>query len=265
MTRLSTRITPATCSISASSRAVPAAGASVTVPAGTTLLLDVSPPPLGALTVDGQELGYDAAVLEPAAEEVLHLREPLDGVRNAVAAAMLVDQPVDEVRHPLPEGDVRHGSALPSRGDGGQRVEHGRPGDDAEQPAVVVHDPERHRAAADQVDELDQRAVRRDRGEVGDQLPRAECRPPLLHRAGQEIVAGHPAEITFRTPERDLPLPAGAEVSHDGGITVLRVADLQFTDQEAAELLNTSMGLQLGAEDLERLVAAIEGIGRAEA
>ena len=28
-----------------------------------------------------------------------------------------------------------------------------------------------------------------------------------------EIVAGHPAEITFRTPERDLPLPAGAEVS----------------------------------------------------
>ncbi|MBE7325591.1 ABC transporter ATP-binding protein [Nocardioides sp. Y6] len=42
-----------------------------------------------------------------------------------------------------------------------------------------------------------------------------------------EIVAGHPAEISFRTPRRDLPLPAGAEVSHDGGTTVLRVADLQ--------------------------------------
>ena len=32
---------------------VPAAGADVTIPAGTSILLDVSPPPLGTLVVDG--------------------------------------------------------------------------------------------------------------------------------------------------------------------------------------------------------------------
>ncbi|GGD20841.1 ABC transporter ATP-binding protein [Nocardioides daphniae] len=41
-----------------------------------------------------------------------------------------------------------------------------------------------------------------------------------------EIIAGHPSEISFRG-HLELPWPTGAEVSHDGETTVLRVADLQ--------------------------------------
>jgi LuxR family maltose regulon positive regulatory protein len=39
----------------------------------------------------------------------------------------------------------------------------------------------------------------------------------------------------------------------------IRVADLQFTDEEAIALLNTSMGLHLTAEDVERLAERTEG------
>lgn len=48
-------------------------------------------------------------------------------------------------------------------------------------------------------------------------------------RAGTlaEIVAGHPAEISFRTPADPLPVPDGAEASRDGDRTVLRAAELQ--------------------------------------
>jgi LuxR family maltose regulon positive regulatory protein len=44
-----------------------------------------------------------------------------------------------------------------------------------------------------------------------------------------------------------------------GELAELRVADLQFTDQEASALLNASMGLQLAAQDVQRLVERTEG------
>lgn len=42
-----------------------------------------------------------------------------------------------------------------------------------------------------------------------------------------EIVSGHPSQISYVTPAAALPLPAGAEASTDGELTVLRVPDLQ--------------------------------------
>jgi LuxR family transcriptional regulator, maltose regulon positive regulatory protein len=44
-----------------------------------------------------------------------------------------------------------------------------------------------------------------------------------------------------------------------GELAELRVADLQFTAEEASELLNAVMGLQLAAEDVQRLVERTEG------
>jgi LuxR family transcriptional regulator, maltose regulon positive regulatory protein len=44
-----------------------------------------------------------------------------------------------------------------------------------------------------------------------------------------------------------------------GELAELRVAELQFTDEEAVALLNSSMGLQLTAEDVERLTERTEG------
>jgi LuxR family maltose regulon positive regulatory protein len=56
----------------------------------------------------------------------------------------------------------------------------------------------------------------------------------------------------------DPPLPL-ARMRARGELAEIRVADLQFTDQEAIELLNTSMGLQLTAEEVERLAERTEG------
>jgi anti-anti-sigma factor len=44
-----------------------------------------------------------------------------------------------------------------------------------------------------------------------------------------------------------------------GELAELRLAELQFTDQEASALLNGAMGLDLGAEDVARLVERTEG------
>jgi LuxR family maltose regulon positive regulatory protein len=44
-----------------------------------------------------------------------------------------------------------------------------------------------------------------------------------------------------------------------GELAELRVADLQFTDAEASELLNDSLGLELAAGDVERLAERTEG------
>jgi LuxR family transcriptional regulator, maltose regulon positive regulatory protein len=56
----------------------------------------------------------------------------------------------------------------------------------------------------------------------------------------------------------DPPLPL-ARMRARGELAEVRVADLQFTDEEASELLNASMGLQLAAEDVQRLVERTEG------
>jgi anti-sigma regulatory factor (Ser/Thr protein kinase) len=44
-----------------------------------------------------------------------------------------------------------------------------------------------------------------------------------------------------------------------GELAELRVADLQFTDEEVSELLNEAMGLALGPDDVERLAERTEG------
>jgi LuxR family transcriptional regulator, maltose regulon positive regulatory protein len=56
----------------------------------------------------------------------------------------------------------------------------------------------------------------------------------------------------------DPPLPV-ARMRAKGELKELRVADLQFTGEEAFALLNASMGLQLTAEDVERLMERTEG------
>src|SRR5215213_1679236 len=56
----------------------------------------------------------------------------------------------------------------------------------------------------------------------------------------------------------DPPLPL-ARMRARRELAEIRVADLQFTDEEAIALLNTSMGLQLAAEDVERLTERTEG------
>jgi LuxR family transcriptional regulator, maltose regulon positive regulatory protein len=56
----------------------------------------------------------------------------------------------------------------------------------------------------------------------------------------------------------DPPLPL-ARMRAKGELTELRVADLQFTGEEAAALLNGSMGLRLAAGEVERLAERTEG------
>jgi LuxR family maltose regulon positive regulatory protein len=56
----------------------------------------------------------------------------------------------------------------------------------------------------------------------------------------------------------DPPLPL-AGMRARGEPAELRAADLQFTIEEAAELVNGALGLGLGAEDVERLVERSEG------
>jgi LuxR family transcriptional regulator, maltose regulon positive regulatory protein len=56
----------------------------------------------------------------------------------------------------------------------------------------------------------------------------------------------------------DPPLPL-ARMRARGELAELRVSDLQFSDEEASELLNGSMGLELAADDVERLAERTEG------
>jgi len=56
----------------------------------------------------------------------------------------------------------------------------------------------------------------------------------------------------------DPPLPL-ARMRARGELAEVRVADLQFTDEEALALLNGSMGLQLGVGDVQRLAERTEG------
>jgi LuxR family transcriptional regulator, maltose regulon positive regulatory protein len=68
-----------------------------------------------------------------------------------------------------------------------------------------------------------------------------------------------PAEVHVVLSTRlDPPLPL-ARMRGRGELTELRVAELHFTDEEAAALLNGSMGLDLAAEDVARLAERTEG------
>jgi LuxR family maltose regulon positive regulatory protein len=68
-----------------------------------------------------------------------------------------------------------------------------------------------------------------------------------------------PAEVHVVLSTRlDPPLPV-AQMRARGELAELRVGELQFTGEEAAELLNGSMGLALAAEDVARLAERTEG------
>jgi LuxR family maltose regulon positive regulatory protein len=68
-----------------------------------------------------------------------------------------------------------------------------------------------------------------------------------------------PANIHVALSGRsDPPLPL-ARMRARGELAEVRVADLQFTDDEALALLNGSMGLQLGTGDVQRLAERTEG------
>ena len=56
----------------------------------------------------------------------------------------------------------------------------------------------------------------------------------------------------------DPPLPL-ARMRARGELAEIRLVELEFTDEEASALLNDSMGLQLAAEDVERLAERTEG------
>jgi LuxR family transcriptional regulator, maltose regulon positive regulatory protein len=68
-----------------------------------------------------------------------------------------------------------------------------------------------------------------------------------------------PANVHLLLATRvDPPLPL-ARMRAKGELAELRMADLQFTDEEAAALLNGAMGLRLTTEDVERLAERTEG------
>ena len=68
-----------------------------------------------------------------------------------------------------------------------------------------------------------------------------------------------PAEVHVVLSTRlDPPFPL-ARMRARGELAELRVGELQFTDEETAELLNGSMGLALAAEDVARLAEGTEG------
>src|SRR5215203_1078169 len=68
-----------------------------------------------------------------------------------------------------------------------------------------------------------------------------------------------PAEVHVVLSTRlDPPLPL-ARMRASGELTELRAAELHFTDEETAALLNGSMGLHLAAEDVARLAERTEG------
>jgi LuxR family transcriptional regulator, maltose regulon positive regulatory protein len=68
-----------------------------------------------------------------------------------------------------------------------------------------------------------------------------------------------PAEVhVVLSTRREPPLPV-ARMRARGELAELRMGELQFTGEEAAELLNGSMGLALAAEDVARLAERTEG------
>src|SRR5215207_5477458 len=68
-----------------------------------------------------------------------------------------------------------------------------------------------------------------------------------------------PAEVHVVLSTRLDPPLSLARMRASGELAELRVGELQFTGEEAAELLNGSMGLALAAEDVARLAERTEG------
>jgi LuxR family maltose regulon positive regulatory protein len=82
---------------------------------------------------------------------------------------------------------------------------------------------------------------------------------PVCHQTLGRFLDQLPAEVhVVLSTRRDPPLPL-ARMRARGELAELRAAELQFTGEEAAELLNGSMGLALAAEDVARLAERTEG------
>jgi LuxR family transcriptional regulator, maltose regulon positive regulatory protein len=82
---------------------------------------------------------------------------------------------------------------------------------------------------------------------------------PTCHQTLTFFLDHLPADVHVALSGRtDPPLPL-ARMRARGELAELRVADLQFTDDEAIALLNTAMGLQLTAGDVQRLAERTEG------
>jgi LuxR family maltose regulon positive regulatory protein len=82
---------------------------------------------------------------------------------------------------------------------------------------------------------------------------------PTCHQTLTFFLDHVPAGVHLVLAARaDPPLPL-ARMRARGELAELRVADLQFTDEEALALLNGAMGLQLAADDVQRLAERTEG------
>jgi LuxR family maltose regulon positive regulatory protein len=82
---------------------------------------------------------------------------------------------------------------------------------------------------------------------------------PTCHQTLAFLLDHLPADVHVALSGRtDPPLPL-ARMRARGELAEIRVADLQFTDEEAIALLNTAMGLELTAGDVERLAERTEG------
>jgi LuxR family transcriptional regulator, maltose regulon positive regulatory protein len=68
-----------------------------------------------------------------------------------------------------------------------------------------------------------------------------------------------PAGVHLVLSTRTDPSLRLARMRATGELSELRAAELRFTNEEASELLNGSMGLQLGTQDVERLAERTEG------
>jgi LuxR family transcriptional regulator, maltose regulon positive regulatory protein len=82
---------------------------------------------------------------------------------------------------------------------------------------------------------------------------------PTCHQTLTFFLDHLPAGVHLALSGRsDPPLPL-ARMRARGELAEIRVADLQFTDEEAIALLNGSMGLQLATDDVARLAERTEG------
>jgi LuxR family maltose regulon positive regulatory protein len=82
---------------------------------------------------------------------------------------------------------------------------------------------------------------------------------PTCHQTLTFFLDHLPADVHVALSARaDPPLPL-ARMRARGELAELRGADLQFTDEEALALLNSSMGLRLATDDVERLAERTEG------
>jgi LuxR family maltose regulon positive regulatory protein len=82
---------------------------------------------------------------------------------------------------------------------------------------------------------------------------------PTCHQTLRVFMDHLPAGVHVVLSTRaDPPLPL-ARMRAREELAEVRVADLQFTNEEASELLNSSMGLQLTTDDVERLAERTEG------